>query len=102
MGLVDFLFGSKKRRITDFLKNGAVIVDVRTQKERDKGFIENSMHVPLDQLQHTVEKLRELNKPIIVCCESGIRSEKAAHYLNLHNLDAINGGGWKSLKKNLT
>ena len=99
MGLVDFLFGGKKRRITAFLKNDAVIVDVRTQKEREKGFIENSMHVPLDQLKDTVEELRQMNKPIIVCCESGIRSEKAAHYLRLHNLEAINGGGWKSLKK---
>lgn len=99
MGLVDFLFGGKKRRITDFLKNDAVIVDVRTQKEREKGFIENSMHVPLDQLKDTAEELRQMNKPIIVCCESGIRSEKAAHYLRLHNLEAINGGGWKSLKK---
>lgn len=99
MGLVDFLLGNKKRRITEFLKNGAVIVDVRTQKERDKGFIEGSKHVPLDQLKDTVEELRQMNKPIIVCCESGIRSEKAAHYLGLHNLEAINGGGWKSLKK---
>lgn len=99
MGLVDFLFGGKKRRIKAFLNNDAVIVDVRTQKERNKGFIEDSIHVPLDQLKDTVEQLRQMNKPIIVCCESGIRSEKAAHYLRLHNLEAMNGGGWKSLKK---
>ena len=97
MGLFDFLFGRKRKHITELVKNGAVIVDVRTQKEREKGFIENSMHIPLDQLQYKVEELRELNQPLIICCQSGVRSAKAAHYLNLHNLEAIDGGGWKYL-----
>ena len=101
MGFLDFIFGAKKRQVEEYLKNGAVILDVRTQGEWDKGHIEHAKHVPLDQLQQKVEELKELNKPFIVCCESGIRSAKAAKYLNLNNIEATNGGGWVSLKKKL-
>ena len=101
MGFLDFIFGAKKRQVEEYLKNGAVILDVRTQGEWDKGHIEHAKHVPLDQLQQKVEELKQLNKPFIVCCESGIRSAKAAKYLNLNNIEATNGGGWVSLKKKL-
>lgn len=101
MGFLDFIFGAKKRQVEEYLKNGAVILDVRTQSEWDKGHIEHAKHVPLDQLQQKVEELKQLNKPFIVCCESGIRSAKAAKYLNLNNIEATNGGGWVSLKKKL-
>jgi rhodanese-related sulfurtransferase len=33
-----------------------------------------------------------------VYCASGVRSAKAAKFLNLNNIDAINGGGINSLK----
>ena len=41
MGFLDFIFGTKKRQVQDFLDNGAVVLDVRTQREWDKGHIEN-------------------------------------------------------------
>ena len=34
---------------------------------------------------------------IIVYCASGVRSGKAAKFLNLNNIDAVNGGGINSL-----
>ena len=48
-----------------------------------------------------VDEVSKLNKPVIVCCESGIRSAKAAEFLNLNNIDATNGGGWINLKSKL-
>ena len=101
MGLLEFIFGAKKRQVEDYLKNGALILDVRTQREWDAGHIENSIHIPLGELNNRVEEVKQLNKPIIACCASGVRSAKAAKFLNLHNIEATNGGGWINLKKKL-
>ena len=101
MGLFDFIFGSKKREVQQLLDKGAIILDVRTQKEWDKGHISNAKHIPLDDLQNHVEELKKLNKPVITCCASGVRSAKAAEFLTLHNILSTNGGGWLGLKNKL-
>lgn len=99
MALLDFIFRLKKRKIKVYLRRGAAILDVRDQEEVKKGSIPNSIHIPLKDLKNHENELRELNQPIIVCCEMGGRAAKATEYLNLKNIDAINGGGWKYLKK---
>ena len=101
MGFLDFIFGAKKRQVETYLKNDAAILDVRTKREWDGGHIENSIHIPLDELRNRVEEVKKLNKPVVACCASGIRSAKAAKFLNLNNIDAINGGGWVSVKNKL-
>jgi rhodanese-related sulfurtransferase len=101
MGLLDFIFGAKKRQVEGYIKNGALILDVRTQREWDAGHIENSIHIPLSELKNRVDEVKQLNKPIIACCASGVRSAKAAKFLTLKNIDAINGGGWVNLNKKL-
>ena len=101
MGILDFIFGTRKRQIKEFLDQGAVILDVRSQSEWDKGHIKNALHYPLDNLQNTVDELKAMQASFVVCCESGARSSKATEYLNLNNISAINGGGWKSLKSKL-
>lgn len=101
MGFLDFIFGAKKRQVEDYIKNGAVILDVRSQREWDSGHIENSVHIPLGELNNRVEEVKQLNKPVIACCASGVRSAKAAKFLNLNNIEATNGGGWVNLKKKL-
>lgn len=101
MGFLDFIFGSKKRQVDEFLENGAVILDVRSQSEWDAGHIENAVHIPLDQLNNRVDEVKKLNKPVVTCCASGVRSAKAAKFLNLNNIEATNGGGWVSLNSKL-
>jgi rhodanese-related sulfurtransferase len=99
MGLLSFIFGTKKRQVEDYLNNGAVILDVRTLREWDNDHIDNSIHIPLSELNNRIAEISHLKKPIVVCCQSGVRSAKAAKFLNLNNIDAINGGGWVKLKK---
>ncbi|WAC01700.1 rhodanese-like domain-containing protein [Lacinutrix neustonica] len=97
MGFLDFIFGSKKRQVQDFLDNDAIILDVRTAREWENGHIENALHIPLNELNSRIDEVKKLNKPIITCCESGVRSAKAAKFLNLNNIEATNGGGWLKL-----
>jgi rhodanese-related sulfurtransferase len=99
MGFLEFIFGGRKRQVEKFLNQGAIILDVRTQREWDNGHIKNSIHIPLDKLRQRLPEIKKLNKPIITICESGVRSAKAAKFLNLNQIMATNGGGWKSLKQ---
>ena len=98
MGLLDFIFRVKQNQVEDFLNNGACILDVRTKREWQNGNIENAIHIPLNELNARINEVKKLKKPIITCCESGIRSAQAAKFLNLNNIEATNGGGWLRLK----
>lgn len=99
MGIFDFLFKKRNQHITDYISNGAIILDVRTQREYNSGAISGSKHIPLQDLRNHIKALKQLNKPFVVCCASGVRSAKATKFLNLNNIEAINGGGWQSLKR---
>ena len=101
MRFLDFIFGTKKRQVEEYINNGAIVLDVRTQREWDSGHIQDSVHIPLSELNNRVNEVKKINKPLVVCCASGVRSAKAAKFLNLKNIDAINGGGWVNLKAKL-
>jgi len=85
------------------LKQGGIIVDVRSKAEFAGGHITGSINIPVDQLTQHVNRLRSKEQPIITCCASGMRSGaaksklEAMGYTNVHN-----GGGWTSLKQKLS
>ncbi len=95
------LFGNKKAKIQDFMERGALIVDVRSKSEFETGAISGSKNIPLQQISIIASELKKLNKPIIACCAIGVRSESAAKILKSKGIEAMNGGGWKSLNKKL-
>ncbi|MGK0255002.1 MAG: phage shock protein E [Mariniflexile sp.] len=101
MGLLDFIFGNNKDRVKDFQNRGAIILDVRTKGEYDQGAIKGSKNIPLQSITSKINEIKKLNKPVITCCASGMRSGNAASVLNSHGVEAINGGGWLSLSKKL-
>ena len=91
-----FLFGNNK--IKEALKKGAVIIDVRTPHEFDNGKIPHSINIPVDRIASNVERIRSMNKPVVVCCESGMRSNKARTILKSAGIDEVyNGGSWESV-----
>jgi len=61
-------------------KNKYFLLDVRTQEEYDDGFIENSILIPVTELESRLSEVPS-DKPIIVYCRSGNRSLKAADLL---------------------
>lgn len=88
---------------SELVKQGVVIVDVRTASEFSQGHIQGSSNIPLDQLKKRVTLLpADKQLPIIVCCASGMRSGTAKTFLNeLGYKNVINGGGWLSLRYEL-
>ena len=101
MGLLDFLFKNKTQNIKEFLNKGAVIIDVRTETEYKLGAIAGSKNIPLQVIDSKIGAIKKLNKPIITCCASGMRSGKAASILKGYGIESVNGGGWNSLKNKL-
>jgi len=81
------------------IKNGAVIVDVRTKLEYSQyGHIKGSLNIPLDELSTRHLKL-DRQKVVITVCQSGARSKSASAYLKKMGFNVFNGGCWNSLTK---
>lgn len=102
MGLFNFLTSNKTDKIKDFKSRGAVIIDVRTKGEFNQGAIPGSKNIPLQVLNSQISSIKKLNKPVIVCCASGMRSGSASSILSSQGIECINGGGWYSLSNKLS
>ena len=99
MGLLSwFGFGQRKQRILEFLEQDAVIIDVRMSGEFKTGNIKGSKNIPLENIDSQIGKIKQLNKPVITCCVSGMRSSVASRKLRKAGVKAINGGSWYSVK----
>ena len=84
-----------KADLAKLVKEGAVIVDVRTKGEFQAGHIEGSKNIPLDTVKNEVGKLKQLNKPVVTVCRSGNRSGIAANmleHLGYKNVKNLVGG----------
>lgn len=90
---------------TDFarlVKEGAIILDVRSKGEYAGGHIRGSINISLDTLTNNLDKLKDKNKPVITCCASGMRSASAKNILKSRGFTKVyNGGGWYGLQQKI-
>lgn len=76
-------------------RQDAKVIDVRQANEFAAGHIPDAIHIPEAQLG---ERLSELEKfkaqPLIFCCASGLRSDRACKALRQHGFEQLfNLGG---------
>lgn len=84
------------------VKQGAIILDVRSKGEYSVGHIKNSLNIPVDQLSSNLSKLKDKEKPVITCCASGMRSASAKSILKSNGYENVyNGGGWTGLQNKI-
>ena len=97
------LFGfTPSTNYAQLLKDGALIVDVRSKGEYASGHINGSINISVDTLRSNLGKLKDKNRTIITCCASGMRSASAKSILKLNGYTSVyNGGGWSSLKNKI-
>ncbi|MDZ7752053.1 MAG: rhodanese-like domain-containing protein [Gammaproteobacteria bacterium] len=68
----------------------AVVVDIREPKELSEGSIINSTHIPLAKFDGSVKQLeKHKDKPVIVVCRSGSRSQVACATLTKNGFDRV-------------
>ncbi|MBK8339783.1 MAG: rhodanese-like domain-containing protein [Flavobacteriales bacterium] len=99
MGLRKRLMGEPSdEEIQRMLKEGATILDIRPQDEFDGGHIAGSLHIPIDELLHSLPLIPK-DRPVITCNADDALSATAAEMLGAHGFKAYDGGGWTKLVK---
>lgn len=75
------------------------IIDVRTEQEFSDGSVAGSVNIPLHTIPDHVDRIRDMSKPLVLCCESGGRSSQAMMFLQNQGIDQMhNGGGWAEVQ----
>lgn len=96
MSWLSDIFGGS--RIKQALREGGVIVDLRTAYEYDQGHIPRSLNIPIDRIRANIDRIKGLGKPVILCCSSGGHCREAASILREAGVPSVvNGGNWESL-----
>jgi phage shock protein E len=96
------LLGIKTIDYAQLVKEGAIILDVRTKGEFGSGHIRGSVNIPVDQLNKNLNKFKDKKRTIITCCESGMRSASAKGILTSNGfVNVHNGGRWASLNNKI-
>ncbi len=103
MSFLRKLFGlAPKTDYVELIRQGAIIVDVRTPGEYKSGHIKGSLNIPLDSIGNNLSKLKK-DKSIICCCASGMRSASAKNILKSKGYNEVyNGGSWIGLQNKIS
>lgn len=94
MGFLEAIFG-KKTDTRALLKEGALLLDVRSKNEFKSGHVKGSVNVPLDVLASKINAIKDKNDVVVTVCESGMRSAQAKRMLKKAGLEVYNGGSWR-------
>lgn len=94
-----FSIFSKGSNIAEMKEKNAVVIDVRTPGEFAGGHVKGSKNYPLQSLSGKVNEIKKMNRPVIFCCASGMRSGQASSMFKKQGVDCINGGGWHSVAR---
>ena len=98
MSLLTKLFGKSDTDYKAMIAQGAKVVDVRTRQEFAGGHVPQSENIPLQDLEKKLAKMKSWNKPIVLCCASGMRSGRAVSMMKSKGFEQVyNGGSWKNL-----
>ncbi|MCH6266247.1 CoA-disulfide reductase [Neobacillus citreus] len=82
--------------IDKIVADGGLLIDVREPMEREFGFIEGSINIPLNDLRNRLEELPK-DQTIYVSCQVGLRGYLASRILKNNRYQVKNvDGGWKT------
>ncbi len=71
-GLVPF------KAAVEYLKHGAMLIDVRSAPEYIAGHLPNAVNMPLSEIEALVpRKVKDKNRVLLLHCQSGMRSGTA-------------------------
>jgi rhodanese-related sulfurtransferase len=91
---------ASQSEIQQAIDNNAVIIDVRTTGEYSSSAHPRSINIPLSDIETSDKLPQDKNKPIIVHCASGMRSENAKGILQEKGYTSvINAGGLAAILK---
>lgn len=72
------------------VNSGALVLDVRDSKEYEAGHIIDARSIPAKEVAGRAETLKKYKeKPVVVCCESGLASAGAAKALQAQGFSKV-------------
>jgi phage shock protein E len=100
MSWLSEIFGLGNGKLRQAIQEGGVIVDLRTAYEYDQGHVPHALNIPIDRIKMSIVRLRDLDKPLILCCGNGDHCWEAAEILRHAGITRVyNGGSWQSVLK---
>lgn len=82
-------------QVPELVKQGAWLLDVRTEREVERGPIQGAVNIPLDELRGRLDEIPR-DRLVAVSCQAGLRSYIATRILRQHYLEVRNiSGGYK-------
>jgi rhodanese-related sulfurtransferase len=88
----------KVSEVQQRLDDGAQLIDVRESNEWKSGHAPGANHIPLGSLEGRLKTIAK-ERPVMVMCQSGMRSAQAAKILASEGFDVSNVSGgmvaWK-------
>ena len=83
----------RKEEINQYIKQGAVLIDVRSPQEYREGHVDGAISIPDYQIKKEIEKqIPNKEELIVVYCATGHRSQRAQQiledmgYTNVYNV----------------
>jgi len=85
----------------DKLRNGALVIDVRSAGEFSSGHLAKAINIPLDEIETALPKrVKDKNQVLLLHCASGMRSGMAKSKLNgMGYMNAFNLGSYGRAEK---
>jgi rhodanese-related sulfurtransferase len=92
------------KEAAECLKNGAMVIDVRSTNEFDSGHIIHAQNLPLDRIEMSaLSVIRDRNKVLLLHCSTGARSNLAKKKLmNMGFKNTFNLGSYDRAAKIIT
>jgi len=88
------------KEATEYLRNGAMLIDVRNANEFESGHILQAYNMPLDKVEMMIHgAVKDKNKVLLLHCSTGVRSGIAKKkleelgYKNVFNLGSYERAG---------
>jgi len=84
------------RRAAAYLKDGALVIDVRSAAEFSSGHLPNAINLPLEEIETALpRRVKDKNQVLLLHCQSGMRSGMAKTKLaGLGYANAFNLGSY--------
>ncbi|MFZ3578335.1 CoA-disulfide reductase [Virgibacillus sp. DJP39] len=82
--------------IDQIIEEGGMLIDVRETIEREAGFIEGSINLPLEEIRDRLDEIPK-DQTIYITCQVGLRGYLATRILTANGYKVKNlDGGWKT------
>ncbi len=83
------------------LRNGALVIDVRSPGEFSSGHLPKAINIPLDEIESALPKrVKDKNQMLLLHCASGMRSGMAkSKLIGMGYTNAFNLGGYGRAEK---